>query len=517
MKGPRSESRVVRWVAVGVGVAGLASAGCGDGSVPPPTIETALALPPLHAEPDPEEGGRIVDSEGREVLLRGVNVNAFVEYWQGSDFPTTFPFTPEDADMMAAIGWNAVRLLLSWSRVEPEPGVYDEAYLDEVAEAVEVLAARGIYSIIDMHQDAWSATLAARPDEVCEEGTPAFGWDGAPAWATLDGGEPRCFSGSRELNPAVRAAFAAFWENAAGPGGVGIRTRYADMWRHVAARFASIEGVAGYDMMNEPNAFDTDAQEQLSAMHAEVLDAIREGEAEAGAEARLVLFEPSALWSTLGMGAPPDFDRDRDVVYAPHIYTGGFTGGAIGADAFEVAVTEARRFGGAPVLSGEWGTGPDRADDPEDGYFIDHQDLQDRYHVSATLWTWRESCGDPHKAPDFESGTVWGEFEVDCATNTVTGVRDALVAQLTRAYLRVAPGPLGSLAYADDTGVFTADAPTAERNALLVAFYPASKHGSPDVRTEGLKDVTLLDAPDGNLYVAAHAEGGPWSLEANPP
>jgi len=26
-----------------------------------------------------------------------------------------------------------VRLLLSWSRVEPEPGVYGEAYLDEIA------------------------------------------------------------------------------------------------------------------------------------------------------------------------------------------------------------------------------------------------------------------------------------------------------------------------------------------------------------------------------------------------
>ena len=34
-----------------------------------------LALPALRAEPDPA-GGRIVDTAGREVLLRGVNVNA---------------------------------------------------------------------------------------------------------------------------------------------------------------------------------------------------------------------------------------------------------------------------------------------------------------------------------------------------------------------------------------------------------------------------------------------------------
>src|SRR6187399_51357 len=50
-------------------------------------------LPALHAEPDPVSGGRVVDATGREVLLRGVNVNALVEYWQYGSFPTTFPLT----------------------------------------------------------------------------------------------------------------------------------------------------------------------------------------------------------------------------------------------------------------------------------------------------------------------------------------------------------------------------------------------------------------------------------------
>jgi hypothetical protein len=40
------------------------------------------------------------------------------------------------------------------------------------------------------------------PDEVYEgDSVPAGGWDGAPAWATFDGGEPRCESGGqRELD-----------------------------------------------------------------------------------------------------------------------------------------------------------------------------------------------------------------------------------------------------------------------------------------------------------------------------
>lgn len=52
----------------------LASA-CGDDGNGPVTGATFVPrLLALHAEPDPADGGRIVDAEGRHVLLRGVNV-----------------------------------------------------------------------------------------------------------------------------------------------------------------------------------------------------------------------------------------------------------------------------------------------------------------------------------------------------------------------------------------------------------------------------------------------------------
>src|SRR5262249_55067428 len=85
-----------------------------------PAAGVRLSLPALHAEPDPA-GGRLVDAKGTEVVLRGVNVNALAEYWQYGSFPTTFPFETDDAERLAGIGWNAVRLLVSWSRVEPSP------------------------------------------------------------------------------------------------------------------------------------------------------------------------------------------------------------------------------------------------------------------------------------------------------------------------------------------------------------------------------------------------------------
>ncbi|MCI3949978.1 MAG: hypothetical protein K0R11_1912 [Acidimicrobiales bacterium] len=474
----------------------------------------------LHAEPDPVHGGRIVDARGRHVLLRGVNVNAYAEYWPGTAFPTTFPLTADDADRIAGIGWNAVRLLVSWSRVEPAPGRYDEEYLDTIERAVDLLAARGVYSIIDLHQDAWGPTLAARPGEVCPAGSPpALGWDGAPGWATLDGGAPRCaVAGIRELSPAVRAAFGAFWADAPGPGGVGIRTRYVHMLGHLAARFARTEAVAGYDVMNEPNAFGDAEHRALGDLYEQALAAVRAAERDRRGRPHLLLFEPPALWSSTGSGPPPDFRRDRDVVYAPHVYTGGFTGGPITRDAFQVAIDEARTFGGAPVLSGEWGADPGRAEPGGDGYFLEHQRLQDEVRVSATLWTWRESCGDPHKVADLRAGRVpevWGEFEVDCRTNAVSGVRQALVDQLSRGYVRAAPGRLVRTSWAPAARRLRAAGAAADRGVELVAFSPVPRDEL-RARATGLRHLRLRRAPGGGTFVTARAGGGHWSLRVAP-
>lgn len=470
----------------------------------------------LHAEPDAEAGGRIVDDAGREVLLRGVNVNALAEYWSGNEFATTFPLTDEDMDLMAGIGWNTVRLLVSWSRIEPEPGRYDEEYLAQVDDAIGGLATRGIYTIVDLHQDAWGPTLAARPDEGCAEGmTPALGWDGAPGWATLGGEElgTRCTAGGvRETSGAVLASFDAFFADEAGPGGVGIRTRYTDMLGVLAERWADRPEVAGYDVMNEPNAFSEEGRAALAELYGEAITAIREGEEQAAdGFAHLVLFEPPAIWSSSGEGPPPDFPHDDDVVYAPHIYTGGFDGGPITAAAFDQALTEAEGFGGAPVLSGEWGGDPNRAGPDGDGYFVDHQRLQDETGVSATLWTWRESCGDPHKVGQ-EDPVPWGEFDVDCATNEPTGMRDELVADLTRGYVRAAPGTLESSTWDADTETLTASGSGAEAGTVLLAFVPGEADAE-SLDSEGLTGARVVALPHGGTLLEAEAEGPDWSLE----
>ena len=141
----------------------------------------------------------------------------------------------------------------------------------------------------------------------------------------------------------------------------------------------------------------------------------------------------------------------------------------------------------------------ERAEDPADVYFRSHQQLQDEFHFSATLWTWRESCGDPHKAGDARAGhvpSVWGEFEVDCRTNTVLGPREALLDQLTRAYVRAAPGQLDPRATTRRRAASRPPDPE-QAGERVVAWYPPPLH-PPDVLTfVGLRHVRVHNEPGG--------------------
>ncbi|MDF1585694.1 family 1 glycosylhydrolase [Marinimicrococcus flavescens] len=56
-----------------------------------------------------------------------------------------------DLDLARRFGHNAHRLSLEWSRIEPEPGRFDEAALDHYAVIVDAMAARGIEPVVTLH------------------------------------------------------------------------------------------------------------------------------------------------------------------------------------------------------------------------------------------------------------------------------------------------------------------------------------------------------------------------------
>lgn len=476
-------------------------------------------LPRLKAEPDLVNGGRIVDVKGREVILRGVNVNSLGHYWQGTAKPPTLPLEAEDPKRIARIGWNLVRLIVSWSRVEPAPGQINTAYLDRVARWVGLLEEEGIYTIIDFHQDAWGPTLAARADEACTPpAQPGFGWDGAPGWATFDDSQPRCFTAAREVNPAVRAAWTSFFNDRPASDGVGIQTRYVRMLRRVARRFARDTAVAGIDVMNEPNAFGPAQTAQMSHFYERSLKAIRAGEKAGQGFRHLVLFEPGVLWSLTGSGPPDPFDHDRGIVYSPHLY-----GGSIGATgppsrtSFETARSEAAIFGGAPILTGEWGGDPLRADGTSDDYFSTHLSLQDEFLIGSALWTWKQSCGDPHAAthdPDTAPPLPpWSVYRMDCegASNRIVGQYGKLVRDLKRAYVRRAPGRITAISFDLDTGRMLASGRGASRrDGALEVFLPST---SARLNLKGLNRVTTRKVGRG-MIVWLTPKGGRWELRA---
>jgi len=181
------------------------------------------------------DGRRFIDEDGAEVILHGVNLvckDKAKGYVSECDEGLFAWFRGQ--------GYNVIRLGLIWDSVEPEPGVYDDAYLSRIKQQAEWAANNGIYVFLDMHQDLYSLM---------------FG-DGAPAWATLTDDLPHVegnlWSDAYLESPAVNRALDHFWSNSPAPDGIGLQDHYAAMWCHAAQYFADCPNLIGFDMMNEP-------------------------------------------------------------------------------------------------------------------------------------------------------------------------------------------------------------------------------------------------------------------------
>jgi endoglycosylceramidase len=196
--------------------------------------QTAAAAP---VTPLGHSGRWITDADGRVVILHGVNM----VFKRPPYYPAAGGFGADDAAFLQENGFNTVRLGLIYKGVEPQPGAYDNSYLDQIASTEKTLASHGIFSLLDFHQDLYNER---------------FQGEGWPDWAVQDDGLPAApqvgFPGNYLVMPALNRAFDHFWANDPGPGGVGLQDRYAAALGHVSARFDGDGHVLGYDLLNEP-------------------------------------------------------------------------------------------------------------------------------------------------------------------------------------------------------------------------------------------------------------------------
>ena len=258
----------------------------------------------------------IRDDQGRARILRGCNFDGSAKGLSGLPQRTE----QEAIDLSQRWGFNFLRYLIFWARIEPEAGVYDEAYLDEVETWLDTLAELGFAVVLDMHQDVWGPYIK-------DQGQHS---DGAPEWATVTDGYPHIpFAewfgnwGFDYLSPDVMRAFDNFWAYDRHPE---LQDHYGAMWAHVVARFRDHPAVLGYDIMNEPwqgsglfSPFEFD-QTLYSDFLERMIGAIREEDADSW-----IFYEPTAFVTNQGL---PNWLRvlndPRDgpprLAYFPHLY-----------------------------------------------------------------------------------------------------------------------------------------------------------------------------------------------------
>ena len=224
-------------------------------------------------------GRWITDARGRVVILHGLNmIGKRAPYTEAAD-----GFGAAAAATLADNGFDVVRVGVIYRAVEPRPGVFDAAYLRSIASTVAVLARRGVYSLLDFHQD-----------QMAEE----FGGEGFPLWSVETDGLPvkkYPFPLGYVDSPALNRAFRNFWVDKPGPGRVGLQERYAAAWEQVARRFARgplAPWVAGYDLLNEPWPADLTTDATLGSFYAKIITGIRSVDPR-----HLIWYEPNVLFN----------------------------------------------------------------------------------------------------------------------------------------------------------------------------------------------------------------------------
>ena len=346
------------------------------------------------------------------VILRGVNVAG------NSKVPPFVPFTEMNLmDPLPRWGINVIRLLFNWEAFEGTEGVYDQSYLQAITAIADAAWQRGMYVIVDFHQDGFSRYHGGG----CG--------DGFPQWAVHEGADldtpdngPDCENWATQitLDTDMHASWSAFY---AGEGGV--RTRFLLLWRYLAEHFAQHEGVIGYDLINEPWGWE---DTELSPLYEDAASNIR-----AVHEDAILFIEGSGSTNNgviqTGLNQPT-FDN---YAYAPHFYetsvitTHFFTGLSFATDVAFSTMTSKTSEWDVPLFLGEFGAFEDTVQ--VEAYMDLQYEKLDEFFASGTQWNWTPgwtpTAFDGWNGEDLsivdDTGMLRSNFKVRAAPRRIAG------------------------------------------------------------------------------------------------
>ena len=316
------------------------------------------------------EGETIVDASGSPVILRGVGLGGWMNM---ENFITGYPanesamreavsavlgaaradrfferlldhfFSAADAQFLASLGVNCVRLPINQRHFEADPFEWLSEGFERLARAVALLGEAGIHSVIDLHAVPGSQNQHWHSD-----------------------------------NP---THIAAFWRHPH------FMERATALWVQLASRFAGSEWVAGYNLLNEP-ADPTGLV--VGPWHDRTVAAIRDVDPEH------ILFLDGNTYSTdfSAFGEPYE-----NAIYACHDYAAAgmaFGDGVAMPEALEEKFRERtayQRETGTPIWVGEFGpvyTGVPELDDARLEVLDAQLSIYERYGAGWSLWTYKD-------------------------------------------------------------------------------------------------------------------------------